>query len=298
MEGLWGLLICVCIMYPVAYYYPGEDHGSFENPFNTWVMLSNSLSVQLMFAVYFIAILLYNILACLVTYELDSVWHAILDNFRPATVWGADLLIFYCVTAAFGEPWNQPWSLLQLLGMFVLLYGTAIYNAPNPGSIKLTGGAVSCFIDCSEEYEQRLPVLYVSSSSDLPTPPTSSSSSKKMGEVVCAANPSPYYDALHRHRSAASRWGGVRRRLQIDAAQRTAADAGGQSLGVQRHGDKLFYVVLKAAQKAAENIDASNPTGEISPYHKNRSYVVSSDKRGSIALNKTNYGAAGVPPAR
>eukprot|EP01032_Pedospumella_encystans_P020944 gene20944-23780_t len=296
MEGLWGLLICVGIMYPVAYYYPGEDHGSFENPFNTWVMLSNSLSVQLMFAVYFAAILMYNILACLVTYELDSVWHAILDNFRPATVWGADLLIFYCVTAAFGEPWNQPWSLLQLLGMFVLLYGTAIYNAPNPGPIKLTGGAASCFIDCSDEYEQHLPVVYVSSSSDVPSPPSSSSSSAST--VVCAANHSPYYDTLQRHRTAASRWGGIRRRVQIDAAQRREADAGGESLGVQRHGDKLFYVVLKAAQKAAEKADASNPTEEISPYHKNRSYVVSPAKGGSIALNKTNYGAAGAPPAR
>ena len=43
------------------------------------------------------------------------------------------MLIVYCVTAAFGEPWNQSWSFVQLFGMFVLLYGTAIYNAPNPG---------------------------------------------------------------------------------------------------------------------------------------------------------------------
>lgn len=295
MEGLWGLLICVCVMYPVAYYYPGEDHGSFENPFNTWVMLGNSFSVQLMFAVYFVAILLYNILACLVTYELDSVWHAILDNFRPATVWGADMLIFYCVTAAFGEPWNQPWSLLQLLGMFVLLYGTAIYNAPNPGSIKLTGGVTSCFIDCSDEYEQHLPVVH------LPAADAPLSAGATMGEVVCAANPYPYYDALQRHRSSASRWRGVRRRVQIDATQSALADAGGTSLGVQRHGDKLFYVVLKAAQKAAEEGDAPpKSTGTVSPYHKNRSYVVSppTGNSGSIALKMTNYGAAGTSPVR
>jgi hypothetical protein len=37
--------------------------------------------------------------------------------------------------------------------MAVLLYGTAIYNAPNPGSVLLTGGFSSFFVDCSDEYE-------------------------------------------------------------------------------------------------------------------------------------------------
>lgn len=97
-------------------------------------------------------VFLYNALACLVTLMLDSVWHAILDNFRPATVWMVDLFIFYYVNTSFGEQWNASWSWLQLVGMITLLYGTAIYNAPNEGSVKLTGGMWSCYIDCSDEY--------------------------------------------------------------------------------------------------------------------------------------------------
>lgn len=31
----------------------------------------------------------YNIFAVYVTHFLSSVWHAILDNFRPISVWGA-----------------------------------------------------------------------------------------------------------------------------------------------------------------------------------------------------------------
>jgi hypothetical protein len=153
MEGFWGLLLCVFVLYPIAYFTPGPDHGSIENPFNTWEQLSNSTSIQLVFVVYFFSILSYNILAVLVTYLLSAVWHAILDNFRPITVWGVDLFIFYCITTTFGESWSQPWSWLQVLGMFVLLYGTAVYNAPNIGSIKLTGGLLNCFMDFSNEYE-------------------------------------------------------------------------------------------------------------------------------------------------
>ena len=152
MEGLWGSVICLFILYPIAYFTPGPDHGCFENPFNTIAMLQNSHSVQIMFVLYFFAVFAYNILAVLVTFALNSVWHAILDNFRPITVWGTDMFIFYVVTHSFGEPWST-YSWLQLLGMFVLLYGTAVYNAPNPGSIQLKGELYSCFLDFSQEYE-------------------------------------------------------------------------------------------------------------------------------------------------
>merc|ERR1712100_105079 len=91
-------------------------------------------------------------LACLVTYMLNSVWHAVLDNFRPITVWAVDLIIFYFITVSMGEKWTV-WSWLQLLGMVVLFYGTAVYNAPNAGSILLTGDIYSCFLDFSDEYD-------------------------------------------------------------------------------------------------------------------------------------------------
>ena len=153
MEGLWGTLLCIFVLYPIAYYTPGDDHGSYENPFNTLYMLQNSAEVRHMFCAYFICIFSYNMLACLVTFMLNSVWHAILDNFRPITVWITDLVIFYMISTAFGEAWTV-WSYLQLVGMAILLYGTAVYNAPNAGSIKLTGGAYDCFMDFSEEYDE------------------------------------------------------------------------------------------------------------------------------------------------
>lgn len=95
--------------------------------------------------------------AVLVTYMLNSVWHAILDNFRPITVWGTDLFIFYMITSSgdFGEPWTK-WSFVQLGGMFVLLYGTAIYNAPNGGSILLKGQWYAFGYDLSHEYDEIL----------------------------------------------------------------------------------------------------------------------------------------------
>mmetsp|Transcript_20030 Transcript_20030/g.31270 ORF Transcript_20030/g.31270 Transcript_20030/m.31270 type:complete len:470 (-) Transcript_20030:267-1676(-) len=153
MEGLWGTILSICVMYPLGYYLPGSDHGSYEDPFNTWAMLTHSRNIQTAFFIYFFAIFFYNLFAVLVTFKLSSVWHAILDNFRPITVWGTDLFIYYCINPLFGEAWTE-WSYLQIFGMCVLLYGTAIYNAPNGGSLLLEGQWWAFGINLSSEYEE------------------------------------------------------------------------------------------------------------------------------------------------
>lgn len=154
MEGFWGTLICLLVVYPIAYYIPGDDHGSYEDPYNTWEMLIQNRTIQIAFVIYFFTIFFYNVFAVLVTFSLNSIWHAILDNFRPITVWCTNMLIYYVITnesTEFGEPWT-PYSYIQALGMVVLLYGTAIYNAPNAGSILLNGSWYSLFIDLQYEY--------------------------------------------------------------------------------------------------------------------------------------------------
>merc|ERR1719445_2294199 len=152
MEGFWGTFFCLVIVYPFAYYLPGDDHGSYEDPFNTWYMIVNSTSIQAAFLIYFFSIFFYNFFAVLVTFLLNSVWHAILDNFRPITVWVTDLVIFYYFTPELGEAWTK-WSFVQVAGMIVLLYGTAIYNAPNSGSIPLEGQWYAFGLNYSKEYD-------------------------------------------------------------------------------------------------------------------------------------------------
>jgi len=62
-----------------------------------------------------------------------------------------DLFIFYYINPTFGEAWTK-WGYLQIAGIAVLLYGSAIYNAPNKGSLLLTGQWWAFGIDCSKEY--------------------------------------------------------------------------------------------------------------------------------------------------
>ena len=141
-------------MYPIGCAIPGDDNGMFEDPWNTWVMLKNTPAIQYTMAVYLLSVFGYNLFAVLVTFSLSSIWHSILDNFRPMTVWITDLVIFYLLTSgSFGEPWTR-YSWIQLVGMVVLIVGTMIYNAPDSGSIQLRGQWYIFHMDFSEEYRE------------------------------------------------------------------------------------------------------------------------------------------------
>lgn len=56
MEGLWGTILCLFVVYPLVYYIPGNDYGSCESPLNTYTMFMDSANIQIAFIFYFFAI--------------------------------------------------------------------------------------------------------------------------------------------------------------------------------------------------------------------------------------------------
>eukprot|EP01041_Mallomonas_annulata_P009171 gene9171-19002_t len=45
-EGIWGALLTLVFVYPVAYLVPGADNGSYENPWDSLLMIQNSRWLQ------------------------------------------------------------------------------------------------------------------------------------------------------------------------------------------------------------------------------------------------------------
>ncbi len=62
-----------------------------------------------------------------------------------------ELLIFYFGNQQYGEMWTN-YGYLQIAGLTILLYGTAIYNAPNGGGLRLEGQWWALGINLSNEY--------------------------------------------------------------------------------------------------------------------------------------------------
>jgi drug/metabolite transporter (DMT)-like permease len=65
MEGLWGTILCCTILYPIAYSIPGENNGSFEDPWHTYHMIMNTPAIQLVVFLYFVSIFGYNMFGIL-----------------------------------------------------------------------------------------------------------------------------------------------------------------------------------------------------------------------------------------
>jgi len=135
MEGFWGTVFMWGAVFPWAYIINGPDKGSMENVFDSFQMIQNSSEIQGMLFGFFVTVMLYNIAGILITKLSSSMWHTILDSFRPVSVWATDLLIFYVITQhMFGEAWTTT-SYIQLAGVVVLLVGTAIYQ----GKVRIKG---------------------------------------------------------------------------------------------------------------------------------------------------------------
>ena len=64
LEGMWGTVLMPMIVFPWAYIIPGSDYGgSFENVFDSWEMVRNSSTVQMVLLGFFVTVAGYNILS-------------------------------------------------------------------------------------------------------------------------------------------------------------------------------------------------------------------------------------------
>merc|ERR1712023_84528 len=113
MEGTFGTLLCLIVVYPLARFVPGSNHGCFEDIENTMAQLANNPSLVVLTAVFCVSVFALNSMSVLITFMLSSVWHAILDNFRPISIWATQLVIYSLTDGAHGEAWTRG-SFLQL----------------------------------------------------------------------------------------------------------------------------------------------------------------------------------------
>lgn len=123
-EGLWGTAMFV-VLAPILTFTPASGEAIsivwHEDFGDTFVMLGNSGIICGLTAGYFVAILMYNISANIVTQCLSAVIRSILEACRVMGVWAACLLLFYGFNSnTIGEEWSD-WSYLQLFGFMILM---------------------------------------------------------------------------------------------------------------------------------------------------------------------------------
>lgn len=130
-EGLFGMLHCVIWVFPLLYWFNGDDHGHVEDIVDTFYMFSHSWMVALIAFSDMVMMLFYNVFGMEVTDSLSAVYRVIIETLRTLCVWLVDLFIYYILSAGrLGESWT-PYSYIQLFGFTLMVFGTVLYNYDN-----------------------------------------------------------------------------------------------------------------------------------------------------------------------
>jgi hypothetical protein len=131
MEGLWGTGMMALVILPLfQFFIKGADVGGvYENTSDTLAMISSSSSLDILLAISFVSVLVYNVCGVMVTQQASAVHHTFLDATRTVFVWAASVAVYYYPGSdrSFGEPLTW-WSLLQFVGFVILMLGECIYD--------------------------------------------------------------------------------------------------------------------------------------------------------------------------
>lgn len=126
VEGVNGLILSIFVAFPFALLCPGSDNGYYEDIFSAITLPFTSLKLFILLSSFVLVIFLYNIFCIYITFLLSSIYHCIMDNSRPVSVWVAGLILYYTFGVV-GQPWGTgDW--FQLLAMALMFFGTAVYG--------------------------------------------------------------------------------------------------------------------------------------------------------------------------
>jgi len=127
-EGLFGVAMMLLIVFPLAYFIPGQDAGSFENIFDSFVMIEHSWMLQGILLTDACCMLFFNYFSMNITKLSSSMLRTLLETMRTMIVWIVDMILYYFISRGqFGEPWTE-YSYLQVIGFVFLVIGTFQYS--------------------------------------------------------------------------------------------------------------------------------------------------------------------------
>ena len=128
-EGLYGMALCVLVLFPLAYLLPGYDLGGrWEDEVDSVAMIAHSGALAAILVVDAGSMLFFNLFSLNVTQLSSAMFRTILETMRTLLVWVVDLWLYYGWKGGqFGEAWTR-YSWLQVAGFVAIVAGTFTYG--------------------------------------------------------------------------------------------------------------------------------------------------------------------------
>jgi len=130
LEGIWGTVLSMLVVFPLLFALPGHDNGHQEDEVEAFQLALRNPSLMCLLFAYMCSCLAYNLAGMSVTKRLSAVHKVMLDAFRTLFLWILALFVNYVVGESVGiaETWTA-FSFLELGGFVLLIIGQLIYGA-------------------------------------------------------------------------------------------------------------------------------------------------------------------------
>jgi len=138
-EGVWGGFFMCIILGMMTIPGTGKDgypdvKGSWQSLPDGLYMITHKWELTLLALTYTASVAIYNLSGITVGKKFTTVVRCLIDSSRTVTVWAASLLLYYGVSEDYGAGFTQH-TWLQVIGFFVLILGTVVYNDLAPSII-------------------------------------------------------------------------------------------------------------------------------------------------------------------
>jgi len=147
MEGLWGLLIFIFLVFPIQYATPGptvqdphkhKNHSNDDlyiqlyhgNIFDAFVQMFNNPILIILHSIIIITFAFYNYFIRSIIKKLSSVNYVMFDSFRIVLVWVTQYFLYYINPELFGDLFIKTdiYNGFQILGLILLAFGILTFK--------------------------------------------------------------------------------------------------------------------------------------------------------------------------
>jgi hypothetical protein len=152
--GGYFIILFSILAYPLVYYIPGDDFDCLINFNNTVHLIVNSLPLIIISIAFSLATYVFSIFSIFLICKVGPIWSSVTGGYTIIVIWIVQIALNILSDGKYGDVLSYA-SIFEFIGILLLVYGVAIYTAPTPLSILVTGNnCLSCGYDFSDEYDE------------------------------------------------------------------------------------------------------------------------------------------------
>ena len=125
LEGIYGLILCSCMMPIMGMDWVPAD--LYEDTKDTFIMLGNNPTLIGIIVVHVCFVFMFNLTGMMITDYVNAMVRNIMEPLRMITIWITSVFLYYVIDESIGEKVGL-FTILEIIGFILLAFGFLLYT--------------------------------------------------------------------------------------------------------------------------------------------------------------------------